>query len=274
MTADVMAPTVAPEPVTSGKVVVVHSAKGGVGTTTVAVNIAAAIHARGHRVCLVDLDLGCGDVAVELRLEPRNTIMDLLADDLDEDEVVEPIDTLRTKVLPGFDCILAPAQAAAPEDLPAQVIADLIPYLRGLYDIVVVDTPTSMSVHTRTAFELADVTLLVSTTDVASLRGLTIGLDQSSDLLAPRPLVVLNQVERGEGMPAEEIATGLEVEIAARLVRDPQVPRAGNRGEAMVKAHPNAPFTNEIERLVDRWVGRKKAPEKVRPLHRRKGFKL
>lgn len=268
-----MAPSVAPEPVTSGKVVVVHSAKGGVGTTTVAVNVATAIHARGRRVCLVDLDLGCGDVAVELRLEPHNTIMDLLAD-VSGDESVEPIDTLRTKVLPGFDCILAPAQAAAPEDLPAQVLADLIPYLRGLYDVVVIDTPTSMSAHTRTAFELADVTLLVSTTDVASLRGLTIGLDQSTELRSPRPLVVLNQVERGEGMPAEEIATGLDVEIAARLVRDPQVARAGNRGEAMVKAQPNAPFTQEIERLVDRWAIRKKAPEKVRPLHRRKGFKL
>lgn len=273
MTADVMARSVAPEPVISGKVVVVHSAKGGVGTTTVAVNVATAVHARGRRVCLVDLDLGCGDVAVELRLEPRNTIMDLLADDSQED-LEEPIDSLRTKILPGFDCILAPAQATAPEDLPGEVLADLIPYLRGLYDVVVIDTSAAMSVHTRTAFELADVLVLVSTTDVASLRGLTIGLDQSAELQAPRPLVVLNQVERGEGMPAEEIAAGLQVEIAARLVRDPQVARAGNRGEAMVSAHPNAPFTAEIERLVDRWVVRKKAAEKVRPLHRRKGFKL
>ena len=273
MTAEVMAPSVAPEPAASGKVVVVHSAKGGVGTTTVAVNIAAAIHARGQRVCLVDLDLGCGDVAVELRLEPRNTIMDLLADD-SEEGLGEPIDTLRTKVLPGFDCILAPAQATAPEELPGEALADLIPYLRGLYDAVVIDTPTAMSVHTRAAFELANVLLLISSTDVASLRGLTIGLDQSAELRGPRPLVVLNQIERGEGMPTEEIAAGLEVEIAARLVRDPQVARAGNRGEAMVTAHPTAPFTAEIERLVDRWAARTKAAAKVRPLHRRKGFKL
>lgn len=273
MTADVVAPSIAPEPVVSGKVIVVHSAKGGVGTTTVAVNIASAIHARGERVCLIDLDLGCGDVAVELRLEPHNTIMDLLADDSIED-VPEPIDTLRTTVVPGFDCILAPAQAAAAEDLPGEVLADLIPYLRGLYDVIVIDTPTTLTRHTRTAFELADHLVLVTTPDVASLRGLTIGMDQAMELRAPRPVAVLNHVERGEGMPAEEISASLEIEIAVRIARDPLVPRAGNRGEAMVKAHPNSPFTADIDRLVDRWVGRRKAPVKVRPLHRRKGFKL
>ncbi|BBH17206.1 hypothetical protein Back2_14930 [Nocardioides baekrokdamisoli] len=278
MTAEVMAPSVAPDPVApdsaaAGKVVVVHSAKGGVGTTTVAVNIAAAMHARGRRVCLVDLDLGCGDVAVALRLEPRNTILDVLADDTDE-EVEEPIDILRTIVEPGFNCILAPAQSTDPAELPGDVLADLIPYLRSIYDAVVIDTPTSMSVHTRTAFELADVLVLVSTPDVSSLRGLTIGLDRSIALNAPRPVVVLNQVERGEGMPAEEIAAGLGVEIAVRIARDPMVARSGNRGEAMVKAEPNSPFTSDIDRLVDRWVARKKGTAKVRPLHRRKGFKL
>lgn len=273
MTADLMARSIAAEPVSAGKVVVVHSAKGGVGTTTVAVNVAAALHARGRRVCLVDLDLACGDVAVALRLEPRNTIMDVLTDD-SADEAAEPIDSLRTTVETGFHCILAPAQAATAGDLPGEVLADLIPYLSGFYDAIVIDTPTDMSIHTRTALRLADVLILVATPHVSALRGLTIGLDQAIELGAPQPLIALNHVEKGEGMPIEEISAGLGVGIAVQIPRDPAVARAGDRGEALLKTQPASAFSAEIDRLVDRWCGRPHPVTKTRPLHRRKGFRL
>lgn len=272
MSADLMSPASVAEPVTAGKVIVVHSVKGGVGTTTVAVNVAAALHARGRRVCLVDLDLGCGDVAVALRLEPRNTIMDILSDDAAEEDV-EPIDMLRTTVETGFHCILAPAQPANPAELPDEVLRDLIPYLSGLYDAIVIDTPATTSVHTRAALELADVLILVATPHVSALRGLTIGLDQAIAVGASQPLVVLNQVEKGVGMPVAEIAAGLGIGFALQVPRDPDVSRAGDRGEAMVKTLPTAPFSEEINRLVDRWCARPEPAGKPHPLHRRKGFK-
>jgi Flp pilus assembly CpaE family ATPase len=254
----------------SGKVLVVHSAKGGVGTTTIAVNVAASIHERGQRVCLVDLDLGCGDVAVSLRLEPRNTIMDLLVDDPD----VEPIDTLRTTVKAGFDCILAPAQPVAAEDLPSTVLADLVPYLCSMYDAVVIDTPVTMTAHTRAALQLADAVILVATPEVPSLRGLTISLDQVAELEARSPRVVLNRVQRGEGIPASEISAGLGIDVVSQVPLDPTIARAGDRGEPLVTAQLTSPFTVEIDRLVDKWFAPKKAAAKIRPLHRRRGIAL
>lgn len=272
MSADLMTPTTVAEPATAGKVIVVHSVKGGVGTTTVAVNVAAALHARGRRVCLLDLDLGCGDVALALRLEPRSTIMDIVSDDA-ADEDVEPIDLLRTTVETGFHCILAPAQPADAADLPDEVLRDLIPYLSGLYDAIVIDTPATTSVHTRAALELADVLILVATPHVSALRGLTIGLDQTSLIGPAQPLVVLNQVEKGVGMTTSEIGAGLGVAITVHVARDPDVARAGDRGEAMVKVRPDSPFSEEINRLVDRWCARPEPAGKPHPLHRRKGFK-
>ena len=257
----------------AGKVVVVHSAKGGVGTTTVAVNIAADINARGQRVCLVDLDLSCGDVALMLRLEPRNSILDLLADDPDG-EIAEPIDALRTTVRPGFDCILAPARSTEVDALPGSVVIDLIGYLCGLYDIVVIDVPTTMSDHLRAAFTHADAIVLVTSADVGALRGLTVGMDRATELGARTPFVVLNHVRRGMGMQPSEIAAGIGVEIAVQIPRDAAVEQAGNRGEALVSTDPDAPFSASIERLVDRWCGPKQNPAKVRPLHRRRVLPL
>jgi MinD-like ATPase involved in chromosome partitioning or flagellar assembly len=257
----------------AGKVVVVHSAKGGVGTTTVAVNIAADIHARGRRVCLVDLDLECGDVALALRLEPRNSILDLLAEDPDGDDA-EPIDILRTTVRPGFDCILAPAQSTDPAELPSYVLGDLIPYLCAHYDAVVIDTPAAMTDHTRAAFVRADALVLVTTPEVAALRGLTVGLDRAATLGARTPFVALNHVRRGDGMPASEIAAGIGVEIAAQIPRDSGVERAGNRGEVVASMEIASDFSIAIERLVDRWCEPKQNPAKTRPLHRRRVISL
>lgn len=258
----------------AGKVVVVHSAKGGVGTTTIAVNIAADIHGRGQRVCLVDLDLGCGDVALLLRLEPRNSILDLLAEDPTDDDA-EPIDILRTTVRPGFDCILAPAQSAQASDLPSHVLADLVPYLRERYDVVVIDTPTAMSDHTHSALGQADAVVFVATPEVGALHGLAVALERAEAIgSVPTPFVVLNHVRRGMGMQPSEIAAGIGVEINVQILRDATVEQTGNRGGALSTIDPESQFSVAIERLVDRWCGPKQNPAKVRPLHRRRVLPL
>ena len=256
-----------------GKVVAVHSAKGGVGTTTIAVNIAADIHTRGQRVCVVDLDLGCGDVALLLRLDPRNSILDVLADDPDN-EAVEPIDLLRTKFRPGFDCILAPAQSTDAAVLPGQVLADLIPYLRERYDVVVIDLPAAMSDYTRVALADADAVVLVATPEVGALHGLTVGLDRVAEAGASAPFVVLNHVRRGMSMQPSEIAAGIGIEIAVQILRDGSIEQTGNQGGAMSGVDPASQFSVAIERLVDRWCGPKQNPAKVRPLHRRRVLPL
>src|SRR5204863_2017446 len=67
-------------PSRGGRVITVFSAKGGSGRTTLATNLAVVLNASGtSRVCLVDLDLGSGDVGHTLRLEPRRTLTNAVA---------------------------------------------------------------------------------------------------------------------------------------------------------------------------------------------------
>src|SRR6266550_327954 len=63
----------------AGQIVTVFSTKGGCGKTTVATNLAVALHAGGARACLVDLDLAFGDVAISLQLNPERTVVDAVA---------------------------------------------------------------------------------------------------------------------------------------------------------------------------------------------------
>ena len=100
-----------------GRVVTVFSAKGGCGKTTLATNLAAALADRGRReVCLVDLDLAFGDVAIALQLFPAHTIADAVP--LGESLDFTALQTLLTPHSPGLTTLVAPVDPAGSESDP------------------------------------------------------------------------------------------------------------------------------------------------------------
>ena len=103
----------------TGKLVTVFSPKGGVGKTTIAANLAVALTNRDLHVCLVDLDLGFGDIAITLQLFPARTIADAVAleDGLDF-TVLEPLLTPHRR---GFTTLVAPVQPDAKGDYPVPI---------------------------------------------------------------------------------------------------------------------------------------------------------
>src|SRR4051812_27413291 len=101
-----------------GRVLTVFSTKGGCGKTTLATNLAAALADRGRRqVCLVDLDLAFGDVAIAMQLFPAHTIAEgvPLADSLDTQAVL----SLLTPHSPGLTTLVAPIEPGTAESIPA-----------------------------------------------------------------------------------------------------------------------------------------------------------
>src|SRR5206468_2942367 len=94
-----------------GRVVTVFAGKGGCGKSTMSTNLAVALAAGGaRRVCLVDLDLSFGDVAIMMQLHPERSLVDAvpMAGRLDE----TAIRSLLTSYGPGIDALLAPASPA------------------------------------------------------------------------------------------------------------------------------------------------------------------
>ncbi len=168
-----------------GKIITVFSAKGGCGKTTLATNLAAALADRGRReVCLVDLDLAFGDVAIALQLFPAHTIADAvpLADNLD----FTAVQALLTPHSPGLTTLVAPVEPGSAESIPAVLVSSILELLREHFDYVVVDTPPAFDDQVLAAFDLSDVVALIATLDIPALKNLKLTLETMDLLNYPR----------------------------------------------------------------------------------------
>lgn len=150
-----------------GTVVTVSGAKGGVGTTVTAVQLALAARASGHTVALADLDLQSGDVASYLDVQFRRSIVDLSTiQDISPRVLQDALFNHDT----GIGLLLAPGEGERGEDVSDRVVRQTISALRHRFEIVIIDCGTHMNTANAAAIEMADRTLLVTTPDVVTVR--------------------------------------------------------------------------------------------------------
>ncbi|MGY4389919.1 AAA family ATPase [Streptomyces sp. TE12347] len=150
-----------------GRVVTVTGAKGGVGTTFTAVQLALAAAASGRRTALVDLDLQAGDVGSYLDVQFRRSVADLAG-----------IQDISPRVLQdavyddasGLALLLAPADGERGEEVDERAARHIVAALRSRYELVVVDCGTQVTGANAAAVEMADVAVLVTTPDVVAVR--------------------------------------------------------------------------------------------------------
>ena len=258
-----------------GRVVTIFSAKGGCGKTTIATNLAVALADRGRReVCLVDLDLAFGDVAIALQLFPAHTIADAvpLAGSLDEAGLAG----LLTPHSPGLTTLVAPLEPGAAEGIPANLVADVLRILKGMFDYVVVDTPPAFTDHVLAAFDTSEVLGLIATLDVPALKNLKLTLETLDLLNYPRDKwrVILNRADAKVGLALHDVEATLDSRITAQIPSSRNVPASINRGVPIMLDEPNHPVSQSIKQLADQHVATSPAassvPESLR--RDRRGF--
>lgn len=153
----------------TGQLIALAGAKGGTGTTTMAVHLAiAASHAR-RTVCLVDMDLQAGDLGTYLDITHRRSIVDLAeaADDLNPTVIADVLFAHRQ----GPHVLLAPREGERGEDVDARQARQILGSLRSRYDLVIVDCGAYVSEANAIAAELADRVVIASSPDLPALRG-------------------------------------------------------------------------------------------------------
>lgn len=235
-----------------GHVVTVFSAKGGTGKTFVATNLAVALNAGGtRRVCLVDLDLEFGDVAICLQLAPTRSIVDAvtLGKAIDESSIAE----LITPYTPLLDCVLAPVNPSDAELVTPSVVRSVIDLLRDRYDYIVIDTPSQFSESVLEAFDAAEHQVLVTTPEIPSLKNLRLTLDML-DLLDYRReerAVVLNRADPKAGITVAEAESAIRDTVAVQLPATNDAPASINRGEPLMSGKPNHPFSTALRGFAD-----------------------
>lgn len=176
----------------SGQIIALANQKGGVGKTTTAVSLSAALAERGQRVLLVDFDPQ-GGCALGLGIEPADldlTIYDAL---LDRNTVVEDV-ILKTKV-PNLDLLPSNIDLAAAELVLVQEVAREQSLLRALaplrvkYDFILIDCPPSLGLLTINALTASDGVIVPLECEYYALRGMRAlmdSIDRIRERLNPR----------------------------------------------------------------------------------------
>jgi pilus assembly protein CpaE len=241
----------------------VYSPKGGTGCTTIAVNLALALHNDDTRVVIVDSNLQYGDVAVFFNEQGKNTIANLasLADDLDPD-IVEGV--LLKHAATGISILASPSRPEHADKISADQFLKIVEFLRQMYAYVVIDTSPYLSDVTVAAIDVSDVIVLVTTQDIPAIKNARLFLDLLQNLRIDRGRVafVMNRFDKRIAITAERVGENLKQEVAAVLPLDERVViPAVNRGVPFMVDNKAQPVARGIFGLAESVRGRIAAME-------------
>jgi pilus assembly protein CpaE len=235
-----------------GKILTVVSPKGGVGRTTVAVNLAVALKlSTQKKVALVDGSLYFGDVGVMMNLLSNKTLIDAVEhiDGLDEDLLNDLMSTHSS----GVKVLLGPPQPEQAELVTAEHIRRILVGLTAGYDYVVVDTWPSFAETVLTAMDLADHILLVMTLEMTAIKDVKLYLEVVEKLNYPAEKVklILNRSGSSGGIKVEAVEETLRHKVMVGLSNDfVAMQTAINQGVPLVISAREHPFSRDIYRLA------------------------
>jgi len=236
-----------------GKIITIYSPKGGTGCTTIAVNLALALHNEDTRVVLVDGNLQFGDVAVFVNEQGKNTILDIAprVDELDPDIV----QSIMIKHEPsGLHILAAPPRPELAEKVSAAQFSKVLEYLKQLYAYVVVDTVPILTDITLAAIDASDVIVLITTQDIPAIKNARLFLDLSATMGVERERVVfaLNRFDKRIAIAPERISENIKQEIKAIIPLDERVViPAVNRGIPFMLDNRTQPVARGILALAE-----------------------
>ena len=238
------------------KVIAVFSPKGGVGKTTIAVNLALALTERGaRRVCLVDLDLAFGDVAITMQLFPSHSIEQAIGSENTLD--VEMLDGLLTRHQDSLMVLAAPAHPDSRERVTPALVSRVIRTLRETFDFVVIDTAPAFDEQVLTALDETDECVLVATLDVPTLKNVKVAVE-TLDMLhiaTDRRHLLLNRADDAVGINADKVEGILGMQVAAEVRTSIEIAAATNAGSPIVVSEPDHQMSQAIRRLATRLAG-------------------
>ncbi|HET7375392.1 MAG TPA: response regulator [Anaerolineae bacterium] len=246
----------------NGSVIVVFGPKGGIGTTTIAVNLAIALQQRPEAsVALVDASLQFGDVGVLLNLQPTRNIGDLIEtiNDLDADS----INTVAMAHASGIKVLLAPARPEVADLVQPEHLRIILDALTQSFDYVVVDSASVINEMILTAMDRAVRIVLVATPDIPTIKNARLFFE-ITDALNYEPnkiMLVLNKMDKRSRISAQMIEENVKHPVSVQIPTDDAlVLNSINDGVPFMADSRTKPIAQAIQQLADRIVAEVSTP--------------
>jgi len=239
----------------TGKIITFFSPKGGVGRTTIATNLAVALHQITEKpVVLVDGSLPFGDIAVILNMSPKaKTIADLIGSfETADSDVVESILVGHST---GIKVMLAPPTPESTELITGAHMKHVLELLRERYAYIVVDTWPSFQEQVITMLDVADVILTLMTLEITSLKNVRVFMEVVEKLGYDEAKVqlVANRNDSSGGIKASDVEASLGRKIPHTIVSDGRtLVLAVNRGVPFVISHRDSQVAKDIFSLAQK----------------------
>jgi pilus assembly protein CpaE len=249
------------------RMIAVHSLRGGIGSSTLAVNLGVGLSALWRKpTILLDLTMTAGQVALMLNMTLKRTWADLAhygAGELD----LEALGSIVGSYESGLHFIAAPTFPSEAETLRSETLGTALRLAKTQYEYVIADLPHDFSEVALQALDTADMILLLASPDMASIRAVTAALDTYDKLDYPKDKIkfVLNAVFPQSNLSKDklEAALGMTAFVTIPYTRDVLV-EAINLGQPVVSHKPDLVISNVLEDLafhVSKDTHRKSRPE-------------
>jgi pilus assembly protein CpaE len=254
------------------RLITVFSPKGGVGTTTVAVNLALAVAAREpDSVAIVDLTNMGGHVAAHLDVAPKLTVGDLMRDSPGNlsPEIIRS--TYLTRHEHGVLVLAGAATPASSALVGAEDAARILEAVLTAVPTVVVDLGSHLDGRVIGALEAADDVVIVVTPDFPALKSVVAFFEHlgETDAHPHEPTIVVNEIYALQTLTPGDIENALGRRVAVRIPYDPLLYlRAANQGTPVFAAAPTSQPTRRFDQLAAVILG-EDAPQVVTEQRRR-----
>ncbi|MCE3235832.1 MAG: hypothetical protein K0Q50_2012 [Vampirovibrio sp.] len=244
----------------TGRIVTVFSNKGGLGKTTIAVNLALALSETvGRPVALVDLNLQLGDITTFLDVEPKQTIVDIARNIGRVDAAYLESSLAQYTCKNGTLYVMAdPLHVEDAEELTADQINAVLTVLRATFEYVVIDTTTSFDSKTLAALDLADHILLVSMVNLPSIRSSQrlLNLFERLGYDEQKIKLIVNRYMPGEEITVEDVEDTLEHPVFWKIPNSYNVVMTAiNRGIPISMVENSKPMEKNFLDLAHKLSG-------------------
>ena len=245
-----------------------YGPRGGTGTSSIAVNFAAALDRIQHGVTLIDADLQFGDLPVHLNLRPTKSMADLTTSNRPDAEVLPEL--LLTHAS-GLNLLCAPPRPEIAELITGSMLVQAARRIRDRSTAVVIDSSSYLTDQNLAVFDIVNLVLLVVTPDLPSIKNARIFCDLAPHvgLTLDRIVLVVNRAAMLGGVPAPQVMKVLGLARVFSIPDDPKLRYSAVKGATIFQLDANAPAAQAIgamaQSLWDLTTAPKPTPEAAPP---------